>query len=217
MTHPLRAALIALIGGAAIRRSTPPESALACSCVAPEPERSIENAEFVFAATSRSETDVTGEQIEGMPPTFLTRYELEVDTVWKGSVGPNVTMIEPPSATCGVNFIVGERYLVFANELDPSHGSLFAGLCDGTMQIGPTGPPEATEWADALAEIGPGEPPVEDDETEDGAPNDGATDGAEDASDAPQSGRPIPGSVLIGGLLLVVLIAGVGLVALRGS
>jgi hypothetical protein len=156
---------------------TNPPPAVACSCVQPPPpQAAVGQADAVFAGS------VVTIQRTGQAGAALIA-EIEVDEVWTGEVFETVTVTTAAaSATCGVNFTTGTRWLVYA-ELDDS-GGLRTHLCTRTARA-----TQATADFDAL---------------EDGSdPLPGAT--ARPPS-AEVSGRGTPGRTRI---LVVVLLSGV--------
>jgi len=123
----LAAPLVALIvvAGTASR-------ACACSCV----ERDF------YAAFAGSDAVFLGEVIDISTPG--TEYPprvsvtIRVETAWKGTPAPSTTSIvtSASSASCGFQFRVGGRYLVYADRfaVPPSPDELWAGLCTRTHE-----------------------------------------------------------------------------------
>jgi len=85
-----------------------PRVARACSCAAPPPtEQALEDADAVFEARPYS---LSADE-------RWSRYGFDVDRVWKGAVGPRVEIVTSRhSASCGRNFEVGTRYVIYARK-----------------------------------------------------------------------------------------------------
>jgi hypothetical protein len=121
----------------------PLKPAYACSCVQPGPPvQARDEAQSVFAGTVSA---ISGEG-NGLLVTF------DVEQFWKGPEGPQLTILTSNnSASCGVEFVEGEKYLVYGFSQD---GRLSTNLCSRT-----------TTFANAnndLAALGAGTPaPVE--------------------------------------------------------
>jgi hypothetical protein len=117
---------------------TNPPPAVACSCVQPPPpQAALEQADAVFAGTV-----VTIQRTGQLSATLIA--EIEVDEVWTGEVFETVTVTTAgDSATCGVDFTTGARWLVYA-ELDDGSG-LSTHLCTRTARA-----TQATADFDAL-------------------------------------------------------------------
>ncbi|MBS4200567.1 hypothetical protein KHA93_13090 [Bacillus sp. FJAT-49732] len=82
----------------------------------------------------------------------LVEVKFEVDQSWKGSKQSElIVYTERDSASCGFNFSLNEKYLVYANEVD---GKLRVNLCSRTAELA-----AATEDVNKL---GTGDKPVKD-------------------------------------------------------
>ncbi|WP_299491067.1 hypothetical protein [Acaryochloris sp. IP29b_bin.137] len=106
-----------------------PQVAWACSCIRSTPEEQMERADVVF--TGRV-IDKSMKTLETNPfgGLNLVQWTFEVEANHKGSVSKQVTVESASnSAACGINFQMGERYQVFANQSDTA---LRASLCSGT-------------------------------------------------------------------------------------
>lgn len=137
-----------------------PGQVLACSCAydptLTEAERVVENFqrahnEIVFvgkvADAELHLQDAVGQPIENA--AFIT---FMVETVYKGTVGPQFTLGTATSdSACGYNFVRGETYLVFVGDMFKD-GSWDSGLCSGN-QLNPS--------AALLSGLGEGAPPTE--------------------------------------------------------
>lgn len=107
--------------------------AAACSIVAPIPGTAAGGDVVVAGTVQRVQGTTTG--------TAPLRVTLRVDSVLRGTAGSTLRVVTPPSsASCGVNFIRGHRYLVFASrrtETGPvPTGVLSTTLADATREIG---------------------------------------------------------------------------------
>lgn len=107
-----------------------PQAAWACSCLKGTPEEQLERADVVF----------TGQVIDKKMPTDdssgglnWVQWTFEVEAEQKGAISEQVIVESASnSAACGINFQVGERYQVFANQ---SNTALRASLCSGTQVL----------------------------------------------------------------------------------
>jgi MYXO-CTERM domain-containing protein len=100
--------------------SIQPKPAAACSCVPPPPP-----AESLEASAAVFEAEVKALAQPDDPP--WVRATMRVIRAWKGASSPEVTVITAASsAACGLELAVGDRWLIYASEVD---GELHAGLC----------------------------------------------------------------------------------------
>lgn len=109
-----------------------PQAAWACSCMRSTPEEQVERADVVF--TGRV-IDKKMKTVESTPLGGLNwvQWTFEVEADHKGSVSEQVTVESASnSAACGINFQMGKRYQVFANQ---SNTALRASLCSGTRAL----------------------------------------------------------------------------------
>lgn len=146
LTTALHAALL-LTSLAAMALATPAE-ARACSCVTGTPEAHFAEATAVFEGRVLSIVRV-GEPEVG--PARL-RVTFEVVQTWKAANAERlVVTTASDGAACGVAFLEGQSYLVYATA--GTDGALQAGLCGGTT---------LREDADAIvATLGAGTTPVD--------------------------------------------------------
>jgi hypothetical protein len=173
--------LAALTFGAAVI-AHPPGQAYACSCVQPgPPAEAAAQSEAVFLGTVAGTTP----QANGVLVTF------DVESVWKGPNGPQLTLgTAGSSASCGYEFVPGEKYIVYASAQE---GQLATGLCTRTAL--------AADAADDLAALGEGQ-----------APNPGVVPPAGEPA-APAAGLPL---LPIGlGVVGLAAVAAVGLAFAR--
>jgi hypothetical protein len=119
-----------------------PQPVSACSCAMPRsPTEALDRASAVFRGRV-----ATLEPPARLEVIYTARFT--VDTVWKGPITPDMTVntiyVE---AVCGYPFVVGQDYLVYADE---ESGQLVVTLCSGTR---PTNEAQAD-----LTTLGPGSP-----------------------------------------------------------
>lgn len=109
-----------------------PQAAWACSCMRSSPEEQMERADVVFTGrvVDKKMKTVTSAPLGGLN---LVEWTFEVEDDHKGSISEQVTIESASnSAACGINFQMGERYQVFANQ---SNTALRASLCSGTRAL----------------------------------------------------------------------------------
>src|SRR5688500_12677103 len=141
---------LAVVAVAVPWRSQP---AVACSCVAGLTPDNLEFSDVVFAGTV-----LAGERPEPKDSPFdpISRdafhiVTLAADHVWLGDVGSRVEIVSAKhGATCGYEFVDGQRYLVYAASRGSS--SLEASLCS------PTRPYDDQAVLALEAVAGPGRP-----------------------------------------------------------
>jgi uncharacterized protein YkwD len=86
------------------------------------PEQSFEMTDVVFLGTPNNLIEGENEH----------RYDFTIEQAWKETVTKNVTVTTATnSAACGVNFEIGTKYLIFA---DQSGNRFSTGLCSGNIQ-----------------------------------------------------------------------------------
>ncbi len=215
MKRPLALALAAPLSLFFLVLALAPREARACSCVpSPPPATALE----------RSAATFVGEVLSVEPRRARgNAVKLRVERTFKGTLAAAVTLFTPDQpAACGRNFEVGERYLVYAEQIG---GALYDNLCTRTSPLA-----SAKSDVEALDALARGEPPpavpvpaVEEHDNE-GTPPSGAAgdDGSEPAHDErPPPGQPppeapkeqpgghcaalsAPSGGLFGGLLLVL-------------
>jgi hypothetical protein len=119
----------------------PLKPAYACSCIAPPPPlEARDQSQSVFAGT----VSAVGADGNGLLVTF------DVEQIWKGPEGPQLTIATSgSSASCGVEFVEGEKYLVYGMAQE---GQLSTSLCTRTAPL--------ASAADDVAALGPGAAPV---------------------------------------------------------
>jgi hypothetical protein len=129
------AAILIAFGAAFFAHPLTP--AYACSCVpARPPLESRDEAQAVFSGTVSAVQPDAG----GLLVTF------DVDRVWKGPEDGALTLATSgSSASCGVEFVEGEQYLVYGLAQD---GQLTTNLCTRTAPLASAG--------EDLAALGPG-------------------------------------------------------------
>ena len=122
-----------------------PTCAFACSCIAPGPP-----AEALAQATAVFAGEVSAVAAPASAGTAApVRVTFNVTQSWKGAPQPTIVVGTPDSsASCGVEFVKGERYLVYATE---SEGQLQTNLCSRTALL--------SAAAEDLAALGAGQAP----------------------------------------------------------
>lgn len=99
-----------------------PQSACACSCVGNSEQEHAARADLIFVGVV---TSVGGSLFGGMHDV-----DLAVESVIKGRAGDRVTVrTSNDGASCGYDFVVGDRYKVYSHE-----GA--SGLCSGNQTLG---------------------------------------------------------------------------------
>jgi hypothetical protein len=117
----------------------PPGRAYACSCVVPPP---------VGQARDQAAAVFTGVVSAVVRQTESSQVEVRFNLTesWKGPIGPTLSLsTSASSASCGYEFVEGQRYLVYASEQD---GALSTSLCSRTAP--------ADGAADEIASLGIG-------------------------------------------------------------
>ena len=112
---------------------------LACTCPVRSDPENRQSADVIFAGTVASIADPNpGPSISGGDPIM---YTFAVERSAKGVVGATQEVVSARSgATCGCQFAMGKRYVVYAT-LD---GGVFrAGLCGGSRALTANEPPFA--------------------------------------------------------------------------
>jgi hypothetical protein len=126
----------------------PGQQAYACSCIPPAPPlESMANSDAVFSGKVMRIDSDEAPIINSADPVKVV---FNVSRVWKGpEEGAIALSTARESASCGYNFVVGEEYLVYANN---SETGLTTGLCNRTMPLSSAG--------EDLAALGEGVIPV---------------------------------------------------------
>jgi hypothetical protein len=146
----------------------PPRPALACFCMPPPtPQEGVHSSDAVFSGrvvgiTMPQLNPATG----GYSPALA---QFQAASVWKGSVGPHVTVaFSPSTASCGYNFQAGNDYLVYARsyvdgpvlsilgnyfQLPIGERKLTTGICTRTQVL--------SRAQQDLAVLGQGNPPAQ--------------------------------------------------------
>ena len=141
-----------------------PRTAYACYCFKSSPGEAFVGADVVFVGTvakitQASDTDVgslrgsnmlSGSFVGSMPGKVV---QLEPISWWKGAKNPAVTPIVVNTGSgggdCGVQFVEGQRWLVYASGRE----NLYTNICTRTRPL---------EYAkEDVARLGPGEPPLD--------------------------------------------------------
>lgn len=107
-----------------------PREAVACSCAESgtvQENKSRSDAVFEGTAASVKSSSLS---LFGAPAKAV-KANFQVNEVWKGHVAPSIEVVTNGSgASCGYEFQVGERYLVYAAS---TGNSLEVSLCSGTI------------------------------------------------------------------------------------
>jgi len=109
-----------------------PQAAIACSCMRSTPEEQMERANVVFKGRVIDQTVTTPESgpLRGLN---LIRWTFAVEESQKGLAAKELVVESASnSAACGINFQMGDRYQVFANQYQDN---LRASLCSGTQRM----------------------------------------------------------------------------------
>ena len=171
-----------------------PACVFACSCRPPgSPAAALADATAVFAG--RVTAISTPANSGGPDPTEVT---FTVARSWKGADRSTMVLRTPASsASCGVDFVQGQEYLVYARD---SEGRLETNLCSRTTQLGMAG--------EDLAVLGAGSAP---------APS---TGGAETPSTLPATGaltEPSRRHAAAAGAALLLILLGAGVTRQRSA
>lgn len=121
--------LMALAMGLSLAATLDVRPAHACSCAGTgDAEEELRRSDAVFSG----EVVEVGELDSGMP--FLAPVTFDVKGAWKGVTGDSVVVHgQGPGASCGLDFELGETYLVFAGGSgEGGGGKLQTGLCSAT-------------------------------------------------------------------------------------
>lgn len=110
-----------------------PTCVFACTCRRPgPPQEALTNATAVFSGRV---TAIRAPADRGGPDPVEVTFA--VTQGWKGADQPTVVVDTPgSSASCGVDFVEGEAYLVYASA---SEGRLQTNLCNRTTQLAMAG------------------------------------------------------------------------------
>jgi hypothetical protein len=121
--RPLFLAIVVAIG---LPLAVRPGIAAACDCDAPlTEEEALERADVAFVGA------VVGESV--MADDGVTVYTFAVSEGLKNVETPTVDVLSDVDSDCGMTFRPGERYHVFADEVD---GSLVTSICAGNAATG---------------------------------------------------------------------------------
>ena len=171
-----------------------PQCAFACSCRPPgPPAETLANATAVFSGrvTAVALPADTG----GPLPVQVT---FAVAQTWKGTNRSTIVVNTPASsASCGVDFVQGQEYLVYALE---NEGTLQTNLCSRTAPLGSAG--------EDLAVLGAGGAPV---------PSAG---GAETPTNLPATGvqtYTLERQATIAGVALLIILFGAAIARRRSA
>ena len=139
-----RLVVVLLAAAGAIVGIAPP--CFACSCVAASDADHFAQADVVFTgrATERHDPN-TGPPMQNSADPIHWTFDVESTQKGRANAGQIVSSSRD-EASCGVTFVLGRRYQVFARQAES--GELETSLCDGTRELsaGQAGyvPPAAT-------------------------------------------------------------------------
>jgi hypothetical protein len=128
------------------------DPAAACICDPISVAEAVEEVDSVFLGSAVSVEVLASAGLGGRPPSLLStshylRWGFEVSHVWKGSTADTIYVhSEESEISCGFEFEVGERYLVYAASpgtafwqrrtgASPEPSALVTGLCRRTILI----------------------------------------------------------------------------------
>jgi hypothetical protein len=96
-------------------------SAYPCSCITPTLPEAVDRADSIFLGAVESLSVMDGRKL----------VILRVERSWKGNPGSEANIVtELDGAACGVDFLPGETWVVFATNSDwPSAGWSYTHLC----------------------------------------------------------------------------------------
>ncbi|WP_172252584.1 hypothetical protein [Saccharibacillus deserti] len=187
----LLAALLIVLAGIGGSLAVKPIPAYACTCAIIDTEEAAGYADTIFSGTAvdRRESPIGSDG--GRSSADPVYYRFEVDTAWKGEAYEKMTLsTEMSSESCGADFKMGEKYLVFARK---DGNMLTTGLCSGNQSYAAGVDPAAVQQLGEPVERKAGSSP-----------------------DWPEEGSAIPIYVwAIGGVLVVVVVV-VALALARG-
>lgn len=110
----------------------------ACSCLSSGPAcQAFWRTDAVFDGTVLSIEQISREQeIAGRTMSFPNKLvRFDAHRSWKGvDAGPVEVITGQGGGDCGFDFVVGERYLVFAHK-SPTDGRLYASICSLTQRF----------------------------------------------------------------------------------
>ena len=126
-----------------------PEQVYACSCAQPgTPSEELEKYSAVFAGRVVSIRHSFDPDAASVSPEDRTTVGFEVSAVWKGTVYEDMYITTPPTGgSCGLTFVEGEEYIVYAHDSAYGDDSYTGGICSRTALLG-----QAQDDVDALGE-----------------------------------------------------------------
>ena len=126
-----------------------PEQVYACSCAQPgTPSEELEKSSAVFAGRVVSIRHSFDPDAASVSPEDRTTVGFEVNAVWKGTVYEDMYITTPPTGgSCGLTFVEGEEYIVYAHDSAYGDDSYTVGICSRTALLG-----QALDDIDALGE-----------------------------------------------------------------
>ena len=130
-----------------------PSTSYACSCVNLTPTEQFEKAESVFVGTVKDIKNRHGGFFPtNHPMSYSDANVFEVEKSWKGNPPSQLIVYDNGhEESCGVDFKVGESYLVYAKIDTEKKDILLTSFCDGTT--------EASKATEVLTQLGAGTKP----------------------------------------------------------
>ena len=121
----------------------------ACKCAQPgTPSEELEKSSAVFAGRVVSIRHSFDPDAASVSPEDRTTVGFEVNAVWKGTVYEDMYITTPPTGgSCGLTFVEGEEYIVYAHDSAYGDDSYTVGICSRTALHG-----QAQDDVDALGE-----------------------------------------------------------------
>ena len=109
----------------------------ACKCAEPGYlSAELEKFSAVFAGKAVSIEHSYDPNAASVSPEDRSTVRFEVSTAWKGTVHEDMYITTPPiGGSCGVSFIEGEEYIVYADGGAYADGSYTAGICSRTALL----------------------------------------------------------------------------------
>ena len=125
-------------------------TAYACSCAPPgRPAEELRTHSAVFSGQVVAVRHSFEPGQPALTPDDRTTVEFQVASVWKGALGHEIQITTPSTGgSCGVPFVEGEDYLVYAHDSPYEEGGYAANICSRTKSL--------AEAAEDLEDLGEG-------------------------------------------------------------
>ncbi|WP_232695906.1 hypothetical protein [Brevibacillus daliensis] len=130
-----------------------PSTSYACSCVSLTPTEKFEKADSVFVGTAKDIKNKQGSFFPANHPMSDSDANVfVVEKSWKGNPPSQLIVYDNGhEESCGVDFKIGNSYLVYAKTDTEKKDILLTSFCDGTI--------EASKATEVLAQLGDGTKP----------------------------------------------------------